>query len=90
MIEPAYDDRGLVPCIVEDADLGTVQLLAWMNADALRLTRADVRASRTPDGMRQIGRIRGDADFATLLGSKRSDRGFECVATPTGFEFGST
>ena len=39
MIEPAFDDRGLVPCIVQDADLGTVLVLAWMNADALRITR---------------------------------------------------
>jgi len=38
-VEPVYDDRGLVPCIVQDADLGTVLMLAWMNADALRLTR---------------------------------------------------
>ena len=38
-VDPAYDDRGLVPCIVQDADLGTVLMLAWMNADALRLTR---------------------------------------------------
>ena len=39
MIEPTYDDRGLVPCIVQDAERGTVLMLAWMNADALRLTR---------------------------------------------------
>ena len=39
MIEPAYDDRGLVPCIVQDATTGAVLMLAWMNADALRLTR---------------------------------------------------
>jgi phosphoribosyl-AMP cyclohydrolase / phosphoribosyl-ATP pyrophosphohydrolase len=38
-LEPAYDDRGLVPCIVQDADTGTVLMLAWMNAEALRLTR---------------------------------------------------
>ena len=38
-VEPVYDERGLVPCIVQDADLGTVLMLAWMNADALRLTR---------------------------------------------------
>jgi hypothetical protein len=43
-------------------------------------------AARTPDGMRQIWRISGDADFAAILKGKRSDRGFECVATPTGFE----
>lgn len=39
MVEPAYDDRGLVPCVVQDADRGTVLMLAWMNAEALRLTR---------------------------------------------------
>lgn len=39
MLEPTYDDRGLVPCIVQDAERGIVLMLAWMNADALRLTR---------------------------------------------------
>ena len=38
-VEPAYDERGLVPCIVQDAATGTVVMLAWMNAEALRLTR---------------------------------------------------
>jgi phosphoribosyl-ATP pyrophosphohydrolase/phosphoribosyl-AMP cyclohydrolase len=37
--EPAYDERGLAPCIVQDAATGTVLMLAWMNAEALRLTR---------------------------------------------------
>ena len=39
MIEPAFDDRGLVPCVVQDATAGTVLMVAWMNAEALRLTR---------------------------------------------------
>lgn len=39
MVEPAFDDRGLVPCIVQDATSSTVLMLAWMNAEALRLTR---------------------------------------------------
>lgn len=38
-VEPSYDDKGLVPCIVQDAERGTVLMLAWMNAEALRLTR---------------------------------------------------
>ena len=37
--EPTFDERGLVPCVVQDADRGTVLMLAWMNAEALRLTR---------------------------------------------------
>jgi phosphoribosyl-ATP pyrophosphohydrolase/phosphoribosyl-AMP cyclohydrolase len=36
---PKYDDHGLVPCIVQDATTGTVLMLAWMNEEALRLTR---------------------------------------------------
>src|ERR1043165_2109085 len=38
-VEPAYDERGLVPCIVQDATSSTVLMLACMNAEALRLTR---------------------------------------------------
>lgn len=39
MFVPAYDDRGLVPCIVQDAETGTLLMLAWMNDEALRKTR---------------------------------------------------
>jgi phosphoribosyl-ATP pyrophosphohydrolase/phosphoribosyl-AMP cyclohydrolase len=38
-VEPAYDERGLVPCVVQDATTSTVLMVAWMNAEALRLTR---------------------------------------------------
>jgi phosphoribosyl-AMP cyclohydrolase / phosphoribosyl-ATP pyrophosphohydrolase len=37
--EIAFDERGLVPCIVQDWDTGEVLTLAYMNAEALRLTR---------------------------------------------------
>ena len=36
--EPKWDDRGLVPAVVQDADRGTVLMLAWMNHHAWRLT----------------------------------------------------
>ena len=36
----AYDDRGLVPCVVQDASSGEVLTLAYMNAEALEQTRA--------------------------------------------------
>jgi phosphoribosyl-ATP pyrophosphohydrolase/phosphoribosyl-AMP cyclohydrolase len=39
VVDPTFDDRGLAPCIVQDAARGTVLMLAWMNAEALRLTR---------------------------------------------------
>jgi phosphoribosyl-AMP cyclohydrolase / phosphoribosyl-ATP pyrophosphohydrolase len=34
-----FDERGLVPCIVQDWRTGEVLTLAYMNAEALRLTR---------------------------------------------------
>src|SRR5262245_32427265 len=39
LAEPTYDEHGLVPCIVQDATTDVVLMLAWMNAEALRLTR---------------------------------------------------
>jgi phosphoribosyl-ATP pyrophosphohydrolase/phosphoribosyl-AMP cyclohydrolase len=38
--EIAYDERGLVPCIVQDWSSGEVLTLAYMNALALERTRA--------------------------------------------------
>lgn len=38
--EPVWDERGLAPAIVADADRGTVLMLAWMNAEAWALTHA--------------------------------------------------
>jgi phosphoribosyl-ATP pyrophosphohydrolase/phosphoribosyl-AMP cyclohydrolase len=35
-----YDERGLVPCVVQDWDSGEVLMLAYMNEEALRRTRA--------------------------------------------------
>jgi len=40
MTEIAYDERGLVPCVVQDASTGEVLTLAYMNAEALEQTRA--------------------------------------------------
>jgi phosphoribosyl-AMP cyclohydrolase len=36
--EVAWDERGLVPAIAQDAATGTVLMVAWMDRDALRLT----------------------------------------------------
>lgn len=37
-MEVKWDARGLVPAIVQDAQTGAVLMLAYMNAEALRLT----------------------------------------------------
>jgi phosphoribosyl-AMP cyclohydrolase / phosphoribosyl-ATP pyrophosphohydrolase len=36
----AYDERGLVPCVIQDWSTGEVLTLAYMNAEALERTRA--------------------------------------------------
>ena len=38
MIKIKWDERGLIPAIVQDANTGQVLMLAYMNAEALRLT----------------------------------------------------
>jgi phosphoribosyl-AMP cyclohydrolase / phosphoribosyl-ATP pyrophosphohydrolase len=40
MQEIAFDDRGLVPCVVQDWRTGEVLTLAYMNEEALARTRA--------------------------------------------------
>jgi len=42
--EVKFDDRGLVPVVAQDAGSGEVLMLAWANAEALRLTLETGRA----------------------------------------------
>jgi len=78
--EPSYDARGLVPCIVQDATTDAVLMLAWMNAEALRLTRETGAAhfwSRSRQALWKKGEtsgntlavveIRLDCDLDTVL-----------------------
>ena len=36
--ELKFDDRGLIPVVVQEADTAEVLMLAWMNADAIQMT----------------------------------------------------
>lgn len=36
--ELQFDERGLIPCIVQDANTNEVLMMAWMNEESLRLT----------------------------------------------------
>jgi phosphoribosyl-ATP pyrophosphohydrolase/phosphoribosyl-AMP cyclohydrolase len=38
-LQPKFDANGLVTCVVQDATSGAVLMVAWMNAEALRLTQ---------------------------------------------------
>ncbi|MEO7730150.1 MAG: bifunctional phosphoribosyl-AMP cyclohydrolase/phosphoribosyl-ATP diphosphatase HisIE [Kofleriaceae bacterium] len=86
-VEPAYDERGLVPCIVQDAATGTVVMLAWMNAEALRLTR-ETRTVHFWSRSRQALWKKGETSGNTLaLVELRGDCDHDAIlvrATPAG------
>ena len=43
-VEPAFDDRGLVPAVCQDAATGEVLMLAYMNRESLARTQASREA----------------------------------------------
>jgi len=58
-----FDDAGLVPAIAQDADTGDVLMLAWMNADSVRLTLTEGRMvywSRSRQELWRKGDTSGD------------------------------
>jgi phosphoribosyl-AMP cyclohydrolase len=76
----AFDDRGLVPAIVQDAENGDVLMMAWMNRDSLERTIADGRTwfwsrsrqklwakGETSGHVQHVEEIRVDCDADTLL-----------------------
>lgn len=75
-----YDDRGLVPAIVQDAATGEVLMLAWVNDEALNKTiesgttwfwsrsREELwNKGATSGNVQHIVEIRYDCDGDTLL-----------------------
>jgi phosphoribosyl-AMP cyclohydrolase len=45
-VELKYDDRGLIPAIIQDEDSGEVLTLFWMNDEAVRRTAESGRVWR--------------------------------------------
>ena len=80
MIDVQWDERSLVPAIVQDATSGQVLMLAHMNAEALRLTletgeahfwsrsRNELwRKGATSGNVQRVREVRIDCDADTLL-----------------------
>ncbi|HIS39232.1 MAG TPA: phosphoribosyl-AMP cyclohydrolase [Candidatus Aphodovivens avistercoris] len=78
--ELKYNEAGLIPCIVQDADTREVLMMAWMSAESLALTLArgeTVFWSRsrqelwhkgaTSGNVQKVVEIRYDCDADTLL-----------------------
>jgi phosphoribosyl-AMP cyclohydrolase len=79
-MELKYDDRGLIPAIVQDEASGEVLMMAWMSAESLRLTRqtGEVhfwsrsreelwRKGETSGNVLYLRQIRVDCDADVLL-----------------------
>lgn len=39
-----YDDKGLIPAIIQDSESGEILMFAWMNDDSVKLTLKDKQA----------------------------------------------
>lgn len=76
----AFDERGLIPAIVQQHDTGEVLMLAWMDAEALRRTLTSGRAwywsrsrqaywmkGETSGNVQDVREVRYDCDADALL-----------------------
>ena len=75
-----FDDRGLIPCVVQQFDTGEVLMVAWMSAESIRLTlktgttwfwsrsRQELwNKGATSGNVQQLHELRADCDSDTLL-----------------------
>jgi phosphoribosyl-AMP cyclohydrolase len=75
-----FDDRGLIPAILQDAESGDVLMVAWMNQEALLLTQETGEAhfwsrsrqtlwhkGATSGNVQRVREIWVDCDADTLL-----------------------
>jgi phosphoribosyl-ATP pyrophosphohydrolase/phosphoribosyl-AMP cyclohydrolase len=78
--EPTFDEHGLIPCVVQDARSGEVLTVAYMNAEALALTRQTGEThfwsrsrqelwhkGETSGNVQKVRRLRYDCDADALV-----------------------
>lgn len=89
--EIRYDDQGLIPAIAQDADSGSILMVAWMNAQSLQETVATGRAvyySRSRQRLwrkgeesghvQHVREVRLDCDGDVILLKVVQDGGIAC------------
>jgi phosphoribosyl-AMP cyclohydrolase len=87
----SFDENGLLPAIAQDAETGTVLMVAWMNAEALAETAATKRAVYWSRSRRRLWRkgeesghvqvvheMRLDCDGDVILLKVRQEGGIAC------------
>jgi phosphoribosyl-AMP cyclohydrolase len=80
MTDLRFDEKGLIPAIVQQYDTGEVLMMAYMNAEALRLTQSTKTTwfwsrsrgelwnkGATSGNIQQVRAIRCDCDADCLL-----------------------
>ena len=80
LFTPRFNADGVVPCVTVDAASGDVVMLAWMNAEALRLTletgfvhywsrsrQALWKKGETSGALQQVAELRTDCDQDAIL-----------------------
>ena len=80
MPELTYDDKGLIPAVVQQHDTGEVLMVAWMNAESLQKTlttkmtwfwsrsRQELwNKGATSGNVQHVKQVRYDCDGDTLL-----------------------
>ena len=79
-IQLKYDDKGLIPAVVQQHDTGAVLMVAWMNQESVRRT-LDTKTTwfwsrsrqefwnkgATSGNVQQVKEVRYDCDEDTLL-----------------------
>ena len=78
--ELMFDDRGLIPAIVQDAESGEVLMMAWMNRESVALTMSEGRTvfwsrsrgelwrkGETSGHVQHVDDLRVDCDADALL-----------------------
>ena len=78
--ELSYDEKGLIPCVVQDDATNEVLMVAWMDAEAVRRTLADSsmwywsrsrqeywHKGDTSGNVQTLVELRYDCDADTLL-----------------------
>ncbi len=66
LVQVRYDSDGLVPAIVQDESTGAVLMMAWMNAETLRMSLEQGRTvfwSRSRQEIWRKGDTSGDRQF---------------------------
>jgi phosphoribosyl-AMP cyclohydrolase len=81
-----FDDKGLIPCVVQNGDTGQVLMVAWMNEESWRLTfetgttwfwsrsRQELwNKGATSGNLQHVEAVYVDCDLDTVLAVVRPD-----------------